>query len=157
MRPMAKEQPSNAGCPLQNCDFKNTNGNWTCCQCGSPNTTGWCGGMLPSPRWERNALTNKWHTCSRLCSRKLQEEEKRFQMTDGKEIQGETQSAPGDGRDFGKILNRAMNRASGRLIALLQEELERLSSENELIEDIEETDEALSNLNLDNRKSGCRL
>ncbi|KAK3351891.1 hypothetical protein B0H65DRAFT_421244 [Neurospora tetraspora] len=78
-------------------------------------------------------------------------------MTDGKEIQGETQSAPGDGRDFGEILNRAMNRASGRLIALLQEELERLSSENELIEDIEETDEALSNLNPDNRKSGCRL
>ncbi|KAK3345722.1 hypothetical protein B0H65DRAFT_574965 [Neurospora tetraspora] len=75
-------------------------------------------------------------------------------QTDGKEIQGEIQSAPGDGCDFGEILNRAMNRASGRLIALLQEELERLSSENELIGDIEETDKALSNLNLDNRKSG---
>ncbi|KAJ4331073.1 hypothetical protein N0V85_009962, partial [Neurospora sp. IMI 360204] len=55
------------------------------------------------------------------------------------------------------ILNRAINRASGRLIALLQEELERLSSENELIEDIEETAKVLSNLNLDNRKSRCRL
>ncbi|KAJ4390446.1 hypothetical protein N0V85_007212 [Neurospora sp. IMI 360204] len=69
---MAKEQPSNAGCPLQNCDFKNTNGNWTCCQCGSPNTTGWCGGMLPSTRWERNALTNEWQciqTCDHMCCR----------------------------------------------------------------------------------------
>ncbi|KAK3498859.1 uncharacterized protein B0T23DRAFT_348608 [Neurospora hispaniola] len=73
---MAKEQPSNAGCPLQNCDFKNTNGNWTCCQCGSPNTTGWCDGMLPNPRWERNALTNEWqyiqtcdHNCCRNCPR----------------------------------------------------------------------------------------
>ncbi|KAK3947767.1 hypothetical protein QBC32DRAFT_383110 [Pseudoneurospora amorphoporcata] len=69
---MAKEQPSNAGCPLQNCDFKNTNGNWTCCQCGSPNITGWCGGMLPSPRWERNALTHEWQyiqTCDHMCCR----------------------------------------------------------------------------------------
>lgn len=50
-----------------------------------------------------------------------------------------------------------MNRASGRLIALLHEELERLSKENELMEDIEDTNEALGNLDLDTRTSRCRL
>lgn len=50
-----------------------------------------------------------------------------------------------------------MKRASGRLIALLQEELDRLSSENELTEDVDKTDEALSELNLENKKSRCRL
>lgn len=39
----ANAQPSNADCPLLNCQFKAMSGSWTCCQCGhGPNTQGWC-------------------------------------------------------------------------------------------------------------------
>lgn len=49
--------------------------------------------------------------------------------------------------------SRAMNRESGRLITLLQEERERLSSESQLADDAAETDEALPSVNLDTQDS----
>ncbi|KAK7402720.1 hypothetical protein QQX98_011542 [Neonectria punicea] len=49
----APSQPNNSDCPLQNCQFKNKGGSWTCCSCQQgPNTMGWC--TMPSNRFQMN-------------------------------------------------------------------------------------------------------
>ncbi|KAF4975053.1 hypothetical protein FZEAL_8122 [Fusarium zealandicum] len=49
----AAAQPTTTDCPLQNCQFKNKGGSWTCCSCQQgPNTQGWC--TMPLSRFEMN-------------------------------------------------------------------------------------------------------
>ncbi|KAF4464240.1 hypothetical protein FALBO_8927 [Fusarium albosuccineum] len=49
----AAAQPTNTDCPLQNCQFKDKGGSWTCCSCQQgPNTQGWC--TMPLSRLSMN-------------------------------------------------------------------------------------------------------
>lgn len=49
----APAQPISSDCPLQNCQFKDKGGSWTCCSCQQgPNTRGWC--TMPSSRLQVN-------------------------------------------------------------------------------------------------------
>ncbi|KEZ46644.1 hypothetical protein SAPIO_CDS0473 [Scedosporium apiospermum] len=52
----APSQQTTANCPLQNCQFKDMEGSWTCCACKQgPNTQGWC--TMPTARLKRNPET----------------------------------------------------------------------------------------------------
>ncbi|KAK1966862.1 hypothetical protein LY78DRAFT_577525 [Colletotrichum sublineola] len=63
----ATGQPSNADCPLLNCQFKALGGNWTCCQCGQgPNDQGWCTRLMPDQDPEGMA-TGTAKTCDHGC------------------------------------------------------------------------------------------
>ncbi|EFQ25814.1 hypothetical protein CGRA01v4_14212 [Colletotrichum graminicola] len=60
-------QPSNADCPLLNCQFKALGGIWTCCQCGQgPNDQGWCTRLLPDQDTDGMA-TGATETCDHGC------------------------------------------------------------------------------------------
>ncbi|KZL84441.1 hypothetical protein CI238_03580 [Colletotrichum incanum] len=63
----ATAQPSNADCPLLNCQFKAMGGTWTCCQCGQgPNDQGWC--TTPMPNQGQGAIsTEEAKTCDHGC------------------------------------------------------------------------------------------
>ncbi|KAK2737477.1 hypothetical protein CKAH01_07548 [Colletotrichum kahawae] len=63
----ATAQPSNADCPLLNCQYKAMGGTWTCCQCGQgPNTQGWC--TMPKPVQDSNGMsTEETKTCDHGC------------------------------------------------------------------------------------------
>ncbi|TDZ35599.1 hypothetical protein C8034_v000660 [Colletotrichum sidae] len=63
----ATAQPSNADCPLVNCQFKAMGGSWTCCQCGQgPNTQGWC--MMPrTPHNTHGMDAETSRTCDHGC------------------------------------------------------------------------------------------
>ncbi|KXH25564.1 hypothetical protein CNYM01_00345 [Colletotrichum nymphaeae SA-01] len=64
----ATAQPSNADCPLINCQFKAMGGTWTCCQCNQgPNTQGWCTMPKVSPGYGIAAPVNESQTCDHGC------------------------------------------------------------------------------------------
>ncbi|KAK2002772.1 hypothetical protein LX36DRAFT_727723 [Colletotrichum falcatum] len=63
----ATGQPSNADCPLLNCQFKALGGTWTCCQCGQgPNDQGWCTRLMPEQDAE-GTTTGAAKTCDHGC------------------------------------------------------------------------------------------
>lgn len=66
----APAQPISTDCPLQNCQFKDKGGSWTCCSCKQgPNTRGWC--TMPMSRVQRNpesmAFEEMESTCDHGC------------------------------------------------------------------------------------------
>ncbi|KAH6653498.1 hypothetical protein BKA67DRAFT_606964 [Truncatella angustata] len=67
-------QPSNADCPLQNCNYKVLGGSWTCCQCAyNANSQGWCNGKdsrLGKTYIVSSSGNTEWQSCGHGCCSK---------------------------------------------------------------------------------------
>lgn len=62
----APSRPTASVCPLQNCQFKDMGGSWTCCACGrGPNTQGWC--TMPTARLRRDPETFEVEAVAATC------------------------------------------------------------------------------------------